>query len=188
MISLQSKFVQRTARLIFLLAILQLGTFRCAAATPDAGQVGSLNWDASPDTSVVGYAIYYGTNSGNYTTRIDAGTNTAELIPGLVPGTKYYFIVTAYNAAAVESTPSNEIAITAPTLLQLTMGTTPSAGLTLGFTAVTGHWYELQATPDLQNWTTLWQSSVAAQTSWTTYQDVPQGNIPPQRFYRLIVH
>lgn len=172
------------ANRLFILAFLLAGTSRCTAGSSGV----SLTWNASPDTNVAGYAIYFGTNSGSYMTRIDAGTNMAGLIPSLTPQTKYYFTVTAYNNAGIESAPASEIAFTVPTLLQMIAGKTAAAGVTLGFTAAAGHWYLLQAAPDLRNWTTIWQSSVATQTAWTTYQDVPQGAPLPQKFYRLVVH
>lgn len=181
------KFIPGTAstRLVFVVLPL-LGKFNCTAA-PVGMPVASLSWNASQDPSVAGYAIYYGTNSGSYSMRIDAGTNTTDSITNLTPGTEYYFSVTSYNAAGIESTPSNQIAVTAPTLLQLEMSN-PTAGATLGFIALAGHWYQLQVTSDLKNWSNLWQSAVASQMIWTTYQDNFPGNIAGQRFYRLVIH
>jgi hypothetical protein len=71
-----------------------------------------LAWDPSPDASVVGYSIYYGTNSGSYQKRVDAGTstncyiNTTNLFK--FPKTNF-FVATAYTIQGVESLPSNEV-------------------------------------------------------------------------------
>jgi len=68
-----------------------------AAATGYADQSVALLWDPSPSPDVVGYAVYYGTASGVYTTRLDAGTNTVATINGLTEGLTYFFVVTSYD-------------------------------------------------------------------------------------------
>ncbi len=75
-------------------------------------------WDASPDSTVSGYKLYYSVTSGTYnaTNSIDVGSVlTYKLTRStLVPGTKLYFSVTAYTAAGLESDFSNEISILIP--------------------------------------------------------------------------
>jgi len=73
-----------------------------------------LAWDPSPSTNVAGYRVYYGPAAGNYTDRLDVGNVTTATVPNLQAGVTYYFVVTAYNAAGVESLPSNEVAYTVP--------------------------------------------------------------------------
>ncbi len=80
-----------------------------------AGQSVSLAWDASPDTNVVGYFLYYGTTSGAYSSKINAGGSTTATVTNLTLGTTYYFAATAYDAAGDESVPSNEISYAVPT-------------------------------------------------------------------------
>jgi len=92
-----------------LLACLLLLT--CAAvAEPGA----SLEWDANTEPDIKGYRLYYGPASGNYTRSLDAGNNTTADLPELVAGLTYYFVVTAYNEAGLESPPSNEVVFTIP--------------------------------------------------------------------------
>jgi hypothetical protein len=69
----------------------------------------TLAWDAS--TSMVdSYWLYYGTQSGIYTTRVDAGAVTTYTVSGLTSGETYYFAVTAYDRTDnVESAFSNEV-------------------------------------------------------------------------------
>jgi fibronectin type 3 domain-containing protein len=76
----------------------------------------TLRWDPSSDTNVVGYAVYYGTASGDYIERLDAGSQTTVRITDLVEGITYYFAVTAYISTGLESLPSNEIAYTVPSV------------------------------------------------------------------------
>lgn len=80
-----------------------------------AGNVSvKLQWDPSPSSNVVGYAVYYGTVSGDYTARADAGAQTTVSISGLIESTTYYFVAVAYTDYGVESLPSNELAYTVP--------------------------------------------------------------------------
>ena len=79
----------------------------------------SLAWNPSPSPTVVGYNVYYGTASLAYTYEQSAGGATNATVSGLLPGTTYYFGVTALDAAGEESTFSNEVSYTAP-------GTAPS--------------------------------------------------------------
>ena len=84
-----------------------------------AGQV-TLAWDAVSDPSLSGYRLYYGQNSGSYSSQLDAGTQTTYTVPGLTDGQTYYFAVTAYDADE-ESAFSNEVSVTIS-------GNTPGSG------------------------------------------------------------
>ncbi|MDR3556359.1 MAG: hypothetical protein P4L55_16515, partial [Syntrophobacteraceae bacterium] len=57
-----------------------------------------LAWNASTDTSVTGYKVYYGTQSGVYQTPIDAGNTTTYTVTGLSDTQAAYFVVTAYSS------------------------------------------------------------------------------------------
>lgn len=80
---------------------------------PKRGAV-TLAWDASPDASVVGYRVYYGTESGRYTqsatisNAVGMATTFSARITGLDEGTRYYFAASAFDASGVESVLSNE--------------------------------------------------------------------------------
>lgn len=76
-------------------------------ATSAGASTISILWEPSPSTDVVGYAIYYGNKSGDYSTRIDAGNQT-NLTFQPTAGSNYFFVVTAYTSEGLESLPSNE--------------------------------------------------------------------------------
>lgn len=146
----------------------------------------TLAWNPSADSSVMGYRVY--TREENSTNLVSSNVLglTQVTLPGLKEGMRYTFTVTAYNAAGVESVPSNEASFVVPVPLQMLPGTT-SAAKRLQFPMAPGHWYEVQASTDLKAWNTVWASSVATTYGWTEYQDTNAGAFS-KRFYRLQVH
>jgi hypothetical protein len=73
-----------------------------------------LAWDPSADPTVVGYKIYYGTASQNYTSSIDVGNVTNATVALSADGTTYYFAATTYDVSGQESEFSNEANYTTP--------------------------------------------------------------------------
>ena len=67
------------------------------------------------DPEVRGYKLHYGRASGYYDQFIDVGNTTTAVASGLAAGQTFYFVVTAYDSAGVESLPSNEVSLTQPT-------------------------------------------------------------------------
>jgi Fibronectin type III domain/FG-GAP-like repeat len=65
-------------------------------------------------SGIAGYRLYYGPTSGNYTQVIDVGNTTVATAPNLVAGQTYYFVVTDYSAAGIESPPSNQVVYQIP--------------------------------------------------------------------------
>ena len=57
----------------------------------------TLAWDHNDQTSVTGFYVYHGLESGNYSTKIDAGSGTQYTLVGLDDLKSYYISVTAYN-------------------------------------------------------------------------------------------
>ena len=73
----------------------------------------TLAWDPSGASGIRGYRLHYGTSSHGYSKSSDLGNTTTTTVSNLVPGQIYYFAVTDYNTAGVESLYSNEISFTA---------------------------------------------------------------------------
>ena len=93
------------------LALLILGII--STTTLFAGTV-NLAWDASPDASVVGYKVYYGGASGNYTNSALVGNVTNATFIGLVNGATYYFAASSIDGSGFEGDFSNETTTTVP--------------------------------------------------------------------------
>ena len=164
----------------------------CWAA--QGGQSVALAWDADAGTSVAGYIVHYGSVSGVYTNSLNVGTNINASVPGLQEGETYYFAVTAYATGGLESAPSNEVSYQVPVVFHITgpslqlTPSTPLGGPTLiKFLGSATQTYELQASAELQTWTTIWYSLPQTTSQLLEYQDLEAAN-SPLRFYRLIVH
>jgi hypothetical protein len=162
-------------------------------ATASAERAVTLAWDRSPDSGAIGYRIYAREENGATPKSINVLGLTKVTVPGLKEGLRYTFTVTSYNAAGVESPPSNAAEFVVPVPLNLLPGTTTDAAKRLQFPVVPGKSYELQASTDLQSWATIWQTSTTSTYAWTEFQD-PLSTITIKdhretgfrsRFYRL---
>lgn len=93
-----------------------------AAALSQSGASAQLTWqppavnsDGSPLTDLTAFKVYWGTAEDKYThsTRISNAAARAHTVTGLASGT-WYFVVTALNAAGLESPHSNVWSKTIP--------------------------------------------------------------------------
>src|SRR5688572_23154476 len=63
----------------------------------------TLVWDPNAETDLAGYKVYSGTASRQYSSVVDVGKATQYTLPNLAQGTTYFFALTAYNTAGLES-------------------------------------------------------------------------------------
>jgi hypothetical protein len=96
----------------FILLAIALCPFVTSAAVIPSTSV-SLQWNANPEPDVVGYKVYFGTESQNYTAVINVAGATKTELPAVSLGSTYYLAVSAYNAAGEESPRSAELKVTA---------------------------------------------------------------------------
>src|ERR1700742_2337634 len=73
----------------------------------------TLQWQASPDSSVTGYALYYSVAGSATTNRLDMGQATNATLANLNVSSTYYFYAVAYDSSQNESNPSNLLPYTA---------------------------------------------------------------------------
>jgi len=90
-----------------------------ASSTPVAVTVSNnsqltLAWDANVEPTLAGYKLYVGEASGVYGSTIDVGNVTSVTVTTLQAGHLYFFAVSAYDQAGVESGFSNEVSTSAP--------------------------------------------------------------------------
>jgi len=166
-----------------LLLVLGLVTFDRSHAERNV----TLGWNPVSSTSASGYRVYCQEEGTVAPQLIDVGPTTSTTIGGLKEGLSYSFTVTAYNSIGVESPPSDEAQLTIPVPIQLTRPTSPGAVKRLRFPVAPGRSYEVQASTDLRNWTTIWQTGLASSYTWIEVPDLQSTTIK-QRFYRLKVN
>lgn len=87
------------------------------AATPVAEAAVSkkpitLQWDKSPDPSVIGYKVYYSYPGIAFRVLQIGNVNVAEL-DRLTKGKMYTIYVVSFNSSGVESPPSNSVSYVA---------------------------------------------------------------------------
>ena len=157
------------------------GLNRAAAATA------TLGWNASSSSDTAGYNLYYGTTSGNYTTKLAVGNVTSATISNLTAGVTYYFSATTVDTNGNESAYSNEATFIVPGILTMSKGVNPGDPMLIQFPVASGHWYEVQASTDLHNWATIGQTAVATSNTWLQFTD-PNAGSYSSRFYRLVLH
>jgi hypothetical protein len=100
--------VSSPARSLLVLALLLL-----VAAPAFAGSV-TVTWDRNTEPDVVGYRVFWGTQSGVYTFNQAVGNATTWTVNDLTPGTTYYFAVQAVSADGLTSPLSQEVSTTIP--------------------------------------------------------------------------
>ncbi len=78
---------------------------------PARGQSVTLQWDPSPDSSVVGYNVYRSTRSGTGYQRLNSSLVSAARFTDatLQYDTSFFYVCTAVNGAGLESGYSNEV-------------------------------------------------------------------------------
>jgi hypothetical protein len=79
------------------LALAGCGSDEKISGAEPAGATKTLSWTAVPDSSVLGYKVYWGTTSHQYDSHADVGSAVSYTLSGLKPGTTYYFAVSAYS-------------------------------------------------------------------------------------------
>jgi len=125
-----------------------------------AAQSVTLAWNA--ENSVAGYRLHYGTASGTYTQTTDVGNVTTATVSSLTPGLTYYFMVTAYNVAGLESLPSNQVSflatanVAAPAHPVISaMQNVANGDVELTVTDSVGQTDSVYASSDLESWLLL---------------------------------
>lgn len=73
----------------------------------------TIAWNANPEADLAGYRLFWGETNTAATVRDVGRTNQAQ-VTNLVAGRTYYFRLTAYNTAGLESNPSTNLYYTQP--------------------------------------------------------------------------
>jgi len=145
----------------------------------------TLAWNPANDSSVSGYAIYYGLANQPATNRFNAGTNTVATLYGLQASVSYRIFAVSYNVLGQESVPSNQLMLTPPALSRLQLVRQSNGNMQLSGRAAPGTVCVIQFSPTLQpaSWQTL--KTVTADASGNVMTSDTTANQATRRFYRM---
>jgi chitodextrinase len=111
---INSKGVKKGFRLQKMLVNAALSAIlSLSVITPAVASSVSLRWDASIETDLAGYKVYYSVESTplESSVPIDVNNQTSTTITGLDPAKSYTFAVSAYDTAGLESGFSNVVTL-----------------------------------------------------------------------------
>ena len=153
----------------------------------DALKSVNLAWDPSPAADLAGYRLYFGTQSKNYTSIVEAGSATSAVAGNLLAGVTYYFAVTTVVLAGLESPFSTEISYTVPAspkvFADLALTITSSGQAQLSGTAPAGYQYDVLMTTNLSDWRAI--GSVTGDSSGSILFTDTSSPLDQLRLYRL---
>lgn len=145
----------------------------------------TLAWNAANDSTVRGYALYYGPANQPNNTRLDAGTNTSTTIFGMSANVTYRLFAVSYNAIGMESPPSNEVLFAPPAISRLQLARESDGIMRLDAKAAPGTVCSVMFTPTLDP--PAWQPllhTTSDQLGNIIAQDI-SAKQADSRFYRL---
>src|SRR5689334_16667028 len=149
------------------------------------GESITLGWIPSLSPQAAGYAVYYGTRSGSYQSRIDVGTNTTVTVTNLSSRVTFYFAVATYDTNEFESILSPEVSYSAASAPPVFGAIGVSDGqVKITWRSNLKQAYQVQVTTNLKqtDWQPLGGVIIPTGSSASFSEPLPAD---AQRFYRL---
>jgi hypothetical protein len=145
----------------------------------------TLQWQASADPVVTGYALYYGVDGSPITNRMNVGSAMSALVKNLTASSTYSFYVVAYDADQNESAPSNLLLYTASTISPVRLSQPTAGTMNISFYVAPGASCHVEYTGSLNPpmWNLL-TTAVADSNGLVTINDPV--NSSGSRFYRAV--
>jgi len=173
-------FCWKRCILLFFWGVFLSGLFELPAKASSGVVIG---WNQSSDTNVVGYKVYFGTASHDYTNVVVVGNVTNALISEIMPEMTYYFAATTYTQSGEESAYSTEVSYTAPSSANTLSSATYSASagqFSFAVNGSAGSQYVVEASTNLIDWVSLETNTVPF-----AFVDPDAANFG-QRFYQAL--
>ena len=168
------------------LALVSLVMAKVSIASAMTAAPFKLAWNASSNTAVAGYKVYYSVASSLNRTSVNAGAATSVTLGGLTAGTNYYIYVVSYDTAGKESPPSSMIYYTPPAVTKIVLSKPTVNSAQLQFRSAAGSQCRVEYTPTLKP--TQWQAltTATADANGNITVTDPLTGKPPMRFYRAV--
>lgn len=144
-----------------------------------------LAWNPPNDPNVKGYVLYYGLTNQSATNRVVVGTNLTVTITNMLASTTYRLHAVSYNAASVESEPSNQLLLTPPAISSIKIACQTNRTMKLDCLAAAGTVCGIQFSSTMLpgSWRTL--TNVTANTLGNIALIDASSSRVPKRFYRV---
>jgi hypothetical protein len=115
-----------------------------------------LSWTPSISSNAVGYRIYSGLASHNYSSFVTIGKTNTTTISGLADGAVYYFAAVSCDGLGDDSPFSNEVVYSVPSAAAK-LATLPESASRFSFSVsgVSGYQYVVQSSTNLVNWVSV---------------------------------
>jgi hypothetical protein len=169
---------------IALIVALFVAPFASNSATLYSAPI-KLGWNPPNDPNVKGYVLYYGLTNQTATNRIVVGTNLTVTVTNMLANTPYRFYAVSYNAASVESQPSNLLLLTPPAISSIKIASQTNRNMKLDCLAAAGTVCGIQFSSTMLpgSWRTL--TNVTANSLGNIVISDASSSRVPKRFYRV---
>jgi hypothetical protein len=159
---------------------------RTEAASPGAIPC-TLAWDASADSNLKGYLLYYGIEGSTTTNRVDVGLTNQATLKSLLASSNYFFFVVSYDSNGISSRASAIMYYTPPPMSPLKLTPSTNGAVKVCFRAATNAACYVEYSPTLQppKWRKL--NSATADANGNVAITDPLIGKPSSRFYRAVV-
>ncbi len=146
-----------------------------------------LGWSPPNDPNVKGYVLYYGMTNQSATNRIVVGTNLTVTVTNMLANTTYRLYAVSYNAASVESQPSNLLLLTPPAISLIKIAGQTNRTMKLDCLAAAGTVCGIQFSSTMLpgSWQTL--TNVTANALGNIVYIDAAAALVPKRFYRVVL-
>lgn len=146
-----------------------------------------LGWNPANDPNVKGYVLYYGATNLPATNRIVVGTNLTVTVTNMLANTTYRLYAVSYDAANVESSPSNQLLLDAPAISSIKITGQTNRTMKLDCLAAAGTVCGIQFSSTMLpgSWQTL--TNVTANALGNIVYIDAAAVLVPKRFYRVVL-
>ncbi len=145
----------------------------------------TLGWNTPNDPTVKGYVLYYGATNLPATNRIVVGTNLTATVTNMLADTTYRLFAVSYNAANLESPPSNQLLLTPRAISSVKIAAQTNRNMKLDCRAAAGTVCGIQFSSTMLpgSWRTL--TNVTANSLGSIAIIDASSSRVPKRFYRV---